>query len=236
VLGSLLLLGLVLGLKHALEADHVSTVATLAARSPSARQTVRVAFAWGLGHATALALVGTALVAVGAALPERVTQAFEMAVGAILIVLGIGVLRRLRRQGLHVHVHQHGGGRPHLHAHAHVADGEPHEASPHEHAHGRWLWGRSLFIGGVHGLAGSAAATVLALAATDSVPRALLYLAVFGAGSIAGMVVLSVVITLPLRLSARSTGLGALGLQALLGGADVALGCFIALQAFDNFR
>jgi len=98
LLGSLLALGLLLGLRHALEADHVSTVATLASRSGSARQTVGVAAAWGVGHAAALVLLGTALIGLGASLPERVSRLLELAVGAILVVLGVGVLRRLRER------------------------------------------------------------------------------------------------------------------------------------------
>jgi sulfite exporter TauE/SafE len=225
LLGSLLALGLLLGLKHALEADHVSTVATLASRSGSARQTVGVAAAWGLGHAAALVVLGTALFGLGAALPESVSRVLELAVGMILVVLGIGVLQRLREKRVHVHVHQHGGLR-HLHAHAH-ADVRADSANAHDHVHRPVLWRRSLLIGGVHGLAGTAAITVLALPATRSAAQALLYLLVFGGGSTLGMIALSVVVSLPFRAAARHLGRVAVGLEALLGVADVAIGTWI---------
>ena len=226
MLGSLLALGLLLGLKHALEADHVSTVATLASRSASARQTVGVAAAWGLGHAVSLALLGTVLAVLGATLPDRAARMLELAVGVILVALGIGVLRRLIAKRVHVHVHEHDGLR-HLHAHAHPADG----AAAHDHAHLPLLWKRSLAIGGVHGLAGTAAITVLALPVTRSAAQALLYLTVFGVGSMLGMVALSFVVSLPFSAAGRHLGRIGLGLQALLGAADIAIGAWVVLAA-----
>jgi sulfite exporter TauE/SafE len=229
LLGSLLALGLLLGLKHALDADHVSTVATLASRSASTRQTLGVAAAWGLGHAVSLALLGTALAVLGATLPDRAVRLLELAVGAILVALGIGVLRRLIRKRVHVHVHEHDGLR-HLHAHAH-AGATADQAAAHDHGHLPLLWTRSLVIGGVHGLAGTAAITVLALPAARSVAQALLYLIVFGIGSMLGMVALSFVVSLPFNAAARHLGRIGLGLQALLGTADLAIGAWVVITA-----
>lgn len=227
LLGSLLALGLLLGLKHALEADHVSTVATLASRSASTRQTLGVAAAWGLGHAAALVGLGTALIGLGATLPENVSRMLELAVGVILVVLGGGVLRRLRQKRIHLHFHEHDGVR-HLHAHAHAGARGTHD-SAHDHGHRPLLWRRPLLIGGVHGLAGTAAITVLALPVGGSAAQALLYLLVFGCGSILGMLALSVVVSLPFRVAARHLGRVAFGLEALLGVADVAIGAWIVL-------
>jgi cytochrome c biogenesis protein CcdA len=228
VVGSLLVLGLLLGLKHALEADHVSTVATLASRSGSARQTVGVALAWGLGHAATLLLLGTALIGLDATLPQSVTRLLELAVGVILVVLGVGVLRRLRERHIHVHVHEHGGVR-HLHAHAHVGTRNEH-TDAHDHTHRPTPWRRSLLIGGIHGLAGTAAITVLALPLTGSTAQALLYLVAFGGGSVIGMIALSLVVSLPFLAAARHLGRVALGLEALLGIADVALGGWVVFM------
>src|SRR5258708_10291445 len=131
MLFSFLLLGLFVGLKHALEADHVSAVARLASRSASARQAVGVAGAWGVGHSGWLTALGAALIALGATLPPAVAGAFEAAVGLILIALGIGVLRRVRRRRIHLHVHEHDGA-AHLHAHAHQESGahDPCQGAP----------------------------------------------------------------------------------------------------------
>jgi sulfite exporter TauE/SafE len=158
-----------------------------------------------------------------------VTRLLELAVGAILIVLGVGVLRRLRERRIHLHVHEHGGER-HLHAHAHARAKDDH-ASAHDHAHRSVPWARSLLIGGVHGLAGTAAITVLALPATRSAAQALLYLLVFGGGSILGMVALSLAVSLPLRAAVQNLGRVALGLEAVLGVVDVGLGAWIVFVA-----
>jgi sulfite exporter TauE/SafE len=226
MIGSLLALGLLLGLKHAVEADHLSTVATLASRSSSARQTVAVATAWGLGHASSLMVLGTLLVALGATLPPPVAHAFELAIGLILIALGVGVLLRLRESRIHLHVHEHAGTR-HLHAHAHE---EKSAADRHDHLHRSPLWRRSLLIGGVHGLAGSAAVTVLALPA-GSIGRALVYLLVFGAGTVLGMVALTLVVSLPLKFSFQRNRWIWIALQCSLSIIDISLGAWIVVQS-----
>jgi sulfite exporter TauE/SafE len=225
MLGSFLALGLLLGLKHALEADHLSTVATLATRSSSKRHTVTVAAAWGLGHAAALVVLGGALVALGATLHAAVVRAFELAVGLILIALGFDVLRRLRRGRIHLHSHEHGGAW-HLHAHAHAAQAD---TDRHDHAHGHALLGRSVLIGGVHGLAGSAAVAVLTLPA-GSVGLALLYLLVFGAGTVLGMIVISLAVSLPLTFSIRNKERARFVFLSSLSIIDFALGAWIVIQ------
>lgn len=224
MIGSLLLFGLVLGLKHALEADHLSTVATLASTSRSPQRAVSIAAAWGLGHAASLVALGTGLVALGIALPARVTRAFEVAIGVILIALAVDVLRRVRKRHVHLHVHEHGGTR-HLHVHAHDDARE----AEHHHHHTSPLWRRSLFIGGVHGLAGSAAVTVLALPA-GSFLHAFGYLFVFGLGTVLGMVALTLVISLPLRFSVAQGNRAWTLAQCALCAVDLALGVWIVVQ------
>ena len=226
----LLGLGFMLGIKHALEADHLAAVASLAARSSSLKNTVRVASAWGLGHSAILVLLGSVLIALDTTLPEKVARAFECAVGGMLIVLGIGVLRRLRTKRIHAHVHQHGEGARHVHFHAHDQELSNHPAR-HVHDHTPGLLPRALLVGSVHGLAGSAALILIAVPTMHSAPRALGYLVVFGLGSILGMVLFSVVISLPLQLSARRLSRVSGGLEAALGLTNIVLGSWIAVQA-----
>jgi hypothetical protein len=195
--GSLLFLGLLLGLKHALEADHLSAIATLSARAGSAGDTLRVALAWGLGHAAALASGGTALVLLGVALPPRVEHLLDFAIGATLVALGLSVLFRSRRPRSHEQLE-------------------------------RSMLRRSVLVGAVHGLGGSAAVMLVWLPLTHSGGRALGYLMIFGAGTIAGMALLSLIVCLPFKLSARA-GRAAGLLRGALGLADVGLGCWIAL-------
>jgi cytochrome c biogenesis protein CcdA len=156
---------------------------------------------------------------------------FDAAVGVMLIVLGIDVLRRLRAGHVHLHVHRHAAGPRHLHVHGHAPD-ERHDPAHHEHAHPRGVTWRALLVGTMHGLAGSAALVLVAVAETRSIAAAVAYLALFGAGSILGMVALSLAISLPLRLSVQRLGALRVGLQGLLGSATIALGCWMALQVF----
>ena len=216
-----LLLGFLVGMKHALEADHVAAVATLATRSASLSERVKVASMWGAGHAGTLFLLGGSVLALGLSLPERLARAFEGAVGLMLIALGLDVLRRLRRRGIHFHQHNHGDGREHFHAHAHDES-----SVGHDHTHG--LLPRALLVGSLHGFAGTAALVVLSLQLTQSTAQALLYLATFGLGSVAGMAALSLAISLPVRMTSARLGSAWRMVEGALGVLTIALGCWMA--------
>lgn len=226
---SILLVGFLLGMKHATEADHLAAVATLATRQSTLPQTVRQGVAWGIGHTLVLLAVGTVVLSLGRAVPERMAQALEFGVGVMLVVLGFDVLWRLIRQRIHVHVHRHNSGVTHMHAHAHLGEAD-HRLSPHEHRHPPRLPLRALLIGMIHGMAGSAAMVLLSLATAPTVAAGLLYIAVFGVGSILGMAVLSAVIAVPLRLSARLLTWLHNGLNAGVGGFTLVLGLFMVYR------
>jgi hypothetical protein len=169
------------------------------------------------------------IVALGQSIPPRLAAFLELAVGVMLILLGVDVLRRLIRQRIHVHVHTHGSSVRHLHAHSHAAEGKP-AVSPHEHRHSDGPPLRALAVGMTHGLAGSAALVVLSVGAVQSWLAALLFIVLFGLGSIIGMAALSVAIAIPLRLSAaRLSGLFN-GLTALIGSSSCVLGCAIVYR------
>ena len=223
---SLLALGFLLGLKHALEADHVAAVTSLVTRSASLRETIRVSGAWGLGHAATMIIFGTVLILLGATLPDRVVHALEAVVGVMLILLGLDVLRRLLKRKIHVHDHSHDHGVHHRHVHLHERN-----PSRHEHAHAAALWPRALVVGCVHGLAGTAGLVLLALPAMSSGASAVGYLAVFGVGTVAGMILFSVVISVPLAMSVQRLRWAAYGLEGTVGIANVALGIWIAVQS-----
>ena len=227
---TLLVLGFFLGMRHALEADHVAAVAALATRSSSRRDIIRVATVWGVGHTTALVLFGSVVLGLEATVPARVSAGFEAMVGIVLVVLGVNVLRRLRRARVHFHVHEHAGGVRHFHAHGHET--ARHDPQHHEHAHPRGLFGKAVLVGGLHGLAGSAALVLLSLQAIHSTSRALAYLAVFGAGSILGMVLFALVITLPLRAATRLPQWAANGIEAVVGFGSITVGLWIAVHAW----
>jgi len=229
-LASLLALGFLLGMRHALDADHLAAVATLATRSRSLGHAVRQGVAWGTGHTLTLMLVGGAVLVLGLVLPERAAQLLELAVGVMLIALGADVLHRLWRERVHFHEHRHAEGVEHFHAHSHRGESAPHDAGRHEHRHLRGVPGRALLVGMVHGMAGSAALILLSLEAFRSPAWGIVYIAIFGLGSILGMAALSVAIAVPLRLTSRRLTRVHGGLSATIGLATVLLGCYIVYR------
>ncbi len=227
---AVLLLGILLGVRHALEADHVAAVASLATRSASLAGKAKVAALWGGGHAASLILLGAILIAFGTSLSDRLARGFEIAAGIMLVMLGGDVLRRLRRRRVHFHVHQHGDGVRHLHAHAHaeVAHADP---TAHHHQHGCGLWARSLAAGSIHGLAGSGTLVLLSMQTLGSGFHAVAYVIAFAVGSILGMVAFSLVLSVPWAVSPRLLERVAWKLEAGLGVGTIAIGGWTALQA-----
>jgi ABC-type nickel/cobalt efflux system permease component RcnA len=234
-LTSILALGFFLGMRHALDADHLAAVATLATRSRTFGHAVLQGVAWGTGHTLTLMLFGGAVLVLGLALPERAVQALELAVGVMLVALGSDVLYRLWRERVHFHAHRHADGVGHFHAHSHRGERAPHDAARHEHRHLRGFPGRALLVGMVHGMAGSAALILLSLETLRSPGLGLAYIAIFGLGSILGMAALSAAIAVPLRLSSRRLTRVHGGLSATIGLATVLLGCYIVIGSVPGF-
>jgi len=176
------LLGVLLGLRHAFEPDHLAAVSTLVADTSSARRGALLGVIWGLGHTASLIVVGGALLLAGAALPARAAAGFELAVAAMLIALGVRAVIGALRGGAdgEVRTHSHHG---HRHAHAGAPD--------HVHVAGRSVAWRPLIVGLVHGLAGSGALTALVFAELPTAWARITYIALFGAGSVGGMALAS---------------------------------------------
>jgi ABC-type nickel/cobalt efflux system permease component RcnA len=225
---SILILGLLLGLQHAVEADHIAAVASLTTRSGSLRDAVRQGTAWGLGHTLTLLAFGGTVLLIDGIIGPRLALLLESAVGLMLILLGADVLRQLWKRRVHFHVHSHDT-QVHFHAHSHPS-GQDHTLDPHRHQHNKPLPLRSLLVGMVHGMAGSAALIVFALGSVQSVWQGLAYIAVFGVGSVAGMTALALVISLPLRWSANSLTWAHSGISAALGLFTIALGILVLQQ------
>lgn len=228
---SILFLGFLLGMKHATEADHLAAVATLATRQHSLAQTMKQGIAWGIGHTVTLIIFGGVVLALGKSIPEHMAQALELAVGIMLVVLGLDVLRRLVRSRVHFHVHAHVSGAQHVHAHSHFGEGL-HRASRHRHPHPtpQPFPLRALAVGMMHGMAGSAALILLSLEAVQSLSMGLMYIILFGAGSIVGMALLSLVIAIPLRLSASRLAWLHKGMTAAVGGFSCLIGAVMVYR------
>jgi hypothetical protein len=221
-MSGILALGFLLGMQHALEADHIAAVSSIAARRTQIGDIVRHGLTWGLGHTLTLFVFAGAALLLGHAIPEQVARPIESAVGIMLVGLGAHVLWRLWRDRVHFHKHGHGDGTVHIHAHSHAGETVAHARAAHAHAHGfRW---RTLLVGLMHGMAGSAALLVLTVSQASSPVVGLGYVALFGIGSMVGMGALSTVIAVPLAVSARWLTWANRGLQGTVGIVTIAIG------------
>lgn len=215
-------LGFLLGMQHALEADHIAAVSSIAARRSRVGDIVKHGLTWGLGHTLTLFVFAGIAILLGRAIPESVAKPIEGAVGVMLIGLGAHVLWRLWRDRVHFHRHGHADGTVHFHAHSHAGETLSHVRTLHAHQHGfRW---RTLLVGLMHGMAGSAALLVLAATQASSPAAGLGYVALFGIGSMIGMGALSAVIAVPIAVSARFLTVANHALQGAVGVVTVAIG------------
>ncbi len=226
---SFLLLGFLVGMAHAFEADHLAAVGALASEGrATGRRLAVLGASWGLGHTTMLVLIATPVVAFGYVLSARMAAGMEFFVGIMLVVLGGMVLWKMWRQKVHFHLHDHGDG-PHLHAHSHAASSLPHDSDPHDHAHARFS-PRAYLVGLAHGAAGSAGLVALAAGAAGSAWAAAGYILIFGIGSILGMATLSWVVSWPLRLAERAANRLFLTLRLGVAGVAIWLGVSVVAE------
>lgn len=212
---SAIALGFVLGLQHATDPDHLVAVATISTSERRFLDGAAVGALWGLGHAATVTVAGGLLVALGVRVGPEVEGWLEVPVAAMIVALGALRLRdafRGWRQAPPDHLladHDHGHGRPAFHSHPHDHGGAAH-AHPHVHpsprlldALGRGTRLRAVVVGAVHGLAGTAALALLVLTTLSSPLAGVVYLAVFGVGTIAGMTALTAALAYPVSLALR---------------------------------
>lgn len=234
--GSMLLLGFFIGMRHALEADHVAAVASLVSRKQSLAHTLHQGTAWGLGHTITLFLFGSIVIFMDTVIPATLARGLEAAVGVMLLLLGADVLRRLRRDKVHFHTHRHGPGHTHFHAHSHAGETlGNHSDSSHDHLHPCGFPVRALLVGLMHGMAGSAAVILLALETVESPMQGVAYILLFGLGSMFGMALLSVAISIPMYLSARRLSWAHHGMQLFIGVATIGMGLVVLLENRGGF-
>jgi MFS family permease len=223
---SVLAFGFVLGLKHAVEADHLAAVSTIVSERRSLWSSSLVGGLWGVGHTISLLFAGILVILFHFEIGERAALALEFGVGLMLVALGANALRKLARGGrVHLHVHRHGG-RAHIHPHMH--DGSP-EVDPHTH-HGLRLGVRPLLVGMIHGLAGSAALMLLVLSTINAPLVGVVYIVVFGVGSIGGMILMSALVGLPVYLTAARFNRANLTVRGLAGLFSLSFGLFMIYE------
>lgn len=217
--------GILLGLRHATDPDHLAAVTTLVAGGSrrSARAAGRLGLAWGLGHATTLLLFGLPIVLFNRFLPEPVQQAAEAAIALVIVFLALRLLHRWRTGIFHVHEHEHDG-LQHAHAHAHS------HAKAHDHPHRPRSTLGAYGIGLVHGVGGSAGVGVLILASIDSASLAVVALALLAIFTAVSMTALTTGFGLTLVSRPLRTAFG--GLAATLGTMSLGFGVWYGFAAF----
>ncbi len=229
---SVLGLGVVLGMQHALEADHVAAVSSVVSRRRGLRSISWHGAVWGIGHTLTLLLVAGSCLLLKTTVDDKIAERLEFCVGIMLVGLGAHVLWRLWRDRVHFGTHHHDNGTLHMHAHSHRHDVPHHKESAHEHEHAVSMPWRTLLVGAMHGMAGSAALVVLAASKFTSGPIGLFYVVVFGLGSVLGMAALSAIIAVPLTWTARSLTIANRALQAAIGIATIAVGLHVINETF----
>lgn len=222
--------GLIFGFKHATEVDHVVAVSTFVSQNRNLLRSVMVGALWGAGHTASLLITGAVVLSLRITIPERVSNWLELCVALMIVGLGASALWRVLRKRQEVHVHQHShDGVPHVHVHFHEAATRHDQAEPSTHTHAISSIGiKPVLVGTMHGLAGSGALTLLVMTQVKSAWLGLLYLAVFGIGSIVGMLLMSGLIGLPFALSSRNLSGLHHHLQSAAAGLSIAFGLWYA--------
>ncbi len=218
-------LGLLLGIQHALDPDHLIAVSTIVSEQKNFKWASLIGAFWGLGHTTTLFIVGMLVIGLRVTIPPRLGSGLEFLVALMLVILGVNVLRKsFGAERVHLHTHSHN---PETHTHFHV-----HENPKQDHGHGHPFKAmrRPFIVGMVHGLAGSAALMLLVLSTIESPLGGLLYIVIFGLGSVGGMLLLSGIISLPFILTAQRFSLMNRWIRVIAGVASVGFGLFLGWE------
>lgn len=243
---SIIALGFFLGMRHATDPDHVIAVTTIVSRQQSIRHAALIGILWGIGHTITILVVGSAIILFGIVIPPRLGLSMELSVGLMLILLGIlnlsGIMRWIAEtftpmQSEHAHSHVIGNS---VYSHSHIHFPEKNNPSAAD-VQERWMdrtFGklgvyqvvRPLVVGLIHGLAGSAAVALLVLTTIRVPSLAVLYLLVFGIGTIAGMMLITMAIALPFKYSKTRFARLNHSLGVVSGIVSVAFGVFIVYE------
>ncbi|MBI4295425.1 MAG: urease accessory protein UreH [Chloroflexi bacterium] len=246
---AVLSLGILLGVRHAFDPDHLVAVTTIVSEYKNPLRAVWIGVSWGLGHTTTLFVVGLLVLFLGLRIPDNLALSFEFLVGAMLILLGVQTFWAFRLRRVHIHPHHE----PEQHQHFHS-----HETS-HDHVHHTRHWNnlgqfliagivpgehhtesarsaikpffrlKSYLVGTVHGMAGSAALMLLVLASLKSLWSGVTYILVFGLGTAVSMGIISIFISLPFSVSGRLPRINRI-VQAAAGSFSIIFGLILMYQ------
>lgn len=223
--------GFMLGLKHAIEADHLAAVSTIVTQRKNAFTASLVGGLWGIGHTISLFAVGLIIILFHLEISEKLEKSLEFCVALMLIVLGVDALRKIVSGGqIHSHEHKHGQ-HSHSHPHSHEAEDAHSPDEIEQHSHEPKAVGiRPVIVGMIHGLAGSGALMLLVLATISSPGVGLVYILIFGLGSVGGMMLMSLLLGLPLQFAADRFRWIEIGMRGIAGLFSLGLGIFMVYE------
>ncbi len=214
---TILSIGFLLGLRHALDGDHLAAVATLLAKRPTIKTSGFIGLCWGVGHTFVLLLVGITMVALDVTIPPAFSQIASRIVGVMLVLLGGSLVWNIVRERWHVHAHQHDD-TTHVHFHSHRVGYD------HTHDHLLRRGFKPMMVGMVHGLAGSAAVVLVIVSNVKSLWGVVGTLLIFGLGSVLGMMVLGMAMTVPVVWFGSWSSSMVLGLRTMASIGSIGLG------------
>ena len=252
---SILAVGFFLGMRHATDPDHVIAVTTIVSNQRNSMRAALIGAFWGLGHTLTILVVGAGIILFNLVIPVRLGLSMELSVAVMLIILGVwnvaGFVRsapagaiedrdledRAAEKVVHSHAHSHGDlvhNHPHVHQHENNSDSPDHiPLDWMDRVFGKvslYQYVRPLVVGIVHGLAGSAAVALLVLTTIRNVHWAVAYLLIFGVGTIAGMMVITMSIASAFRLMASGRQKFSRRLALASGLLSLGFGIFVAYQ------
>ncbi|MGH7884541.1 MAG: sulfite exporter TauE/SafE family protein [Thermodesulfobacteriota bacterium] len=218
-------LGFLLGLKHALDADHIVAVSALVSKYKSISKSSYIGLFWGIGHTVSLLVIGLIVIFFRFSIPPKLALLMEFGVAVMLVILGINILFRFfKDKKVHIHSHKHDDV---THSHFHIHDKEK---KFHDHNHLLKFGSKPFFVGMVHGMAGSAAVMLLVLTTIPSPVEGVIYLIIFGIGSIAGMLIMSALISIPFVVTANKYVFMNEGIKITAGVSSVLFGIFLGFK------
>lgn len=213
----LLGLGFILGLEHAFEPDHIVAVTSMISKHNNLRKTSILGAIWGLGHTTTLFIVGFLILVFKIVITDSIAMSLEFIVGIVIVILGIKILKELIINKKHIHNHSHNG-KTHVHAHSHK------NYKNHNHYH------QSYVVGLVHGMAGSAALMLLVLSTLESTIIGLVYIFLFGIGSMVGMILVGIFFGMPFVFTSKRFTYLNKSFQYIIGIFSICFGIYLMIK------
>ena len=227
-MAEVLLAGFLIGMLHAFQMDHLAAVLSFSVQDISLSNFVRKSVSWGIGHTTTLILIVVPFFWMGYVVLPNFEILLEAIVGAVLIFIGIRLILKIKTTNIHRHSHIHNDGSTHSHFHMHkFIEYQNHNKLMHIHKHQKFISIKTLVVGLLHGLAGSAALLVFMNSAIAIKWWIVPVVAIFGIGSVVGMVFIFALVSIPLGKLSRKAKWIFINIQYLTASFSIGFGFFI---------